>query len=92
MQAWHMPDEIVAVTEGHHQENFPHDHVQYAQLVLVADRVLRRIGIGDAGIQALPPDLLAGLQLTTADIDAELLRINESRRELEDIASRMLAA
>ncbi len=64
MRKWRMPSEIITTVFEHHNADYRGEHHAYANLALVADRLLKRYGIGDAFSEALPERLLDQLGLT----------------------------
>ncbi len=91
MQAWHMPDELITVVRWHHQEEFASPYAVYSNLVLLANRYLKRLGIGDSASAHVPAAVLAALHLDAADCESEFALLCENRAELENMA-RALAA
>ncbi len=72
LRRWNLQDEIVVSVAQHHQPQFAGEHAGHAHLVLLADRLLKRHGIGDAESEALPDALLASLGLSAEDAEAAL--------------------
>lgn len=64
MQSWHMPEEIVVTLREHHNPEYAGDHALFPHLVMVADHVLKGLGIGDASDDQLPPASLDRLELS----------------------------
>ncbi len=64
MDAWGMPAAITAAVRWHHNEGYRGDYVTYPNLVRVANRLLRRIHVGDEVQTELPRGLLQQLHLT----------------------------
>lgn len=91
MQAWQMPEELTTAVRWHHQEDFTSPFAVYSNIVLVANRLLKRMGVGDAANGLLPESLLSSLQLETSDMEAELLSMQESREDFVQLAQRLVA-
>jgi len=89
MQKWGMPDEVTVAVQKHHDENYRGENAIYANLALLADRLLKRLGIGDAGSEVLPAALLAELGLQEADLMDALQRLMDARSDLDSLASHM---
>lgn len=89
MQKWDMPEEVVTVVGRHHDETYRGDNAVYANLALLADRLLQRLGMGDAGSEQLPTGLLEDLGLEEADSMDAVQRLLESRSDLDSLASQM---
>ncbi len=89
MRAWHMPPEVITTVFEHHNENYRGQHAIYANLALLANRMLRRRGIGDAAHDKLPTKLLADLALTEPRLADIFKKLFESESSLEAIAKEM---
>lgn len=89
MRAWHMPPEVITTVFEHHNENYHGQHAVYANLALVANRMLRRRDIGDAAHDRLPVKLLPELKLTEQQIGEIFKKLVESESSLEAIAKEM---
>ncbi len=63
MEAWNLPEEVVTAAREHHNEDYQGPHAVYSQLILVADRLLKAHGIGDAPSSELPPMVLESLEI-----------------------------
>lgn len=46
MDAWKMPNEIKVVVEHHHNPEYSGEHVIYANIVFIADSVIKRVELG----------------------------------------------
>ena len=89
MQAWALPVELVVAAREHHNELYRGEHAAYAQLVLLADQLLRGYDIGEGAAEDPPPLVLTALGL---DIDAVLRltqHVVEDTRGLNGIARQM---
>jgi HD-like signal output (HDOD) protein/prolyl-tRNA editing enzyme YbaK/EbsC (Cys-tRNA(Pro) deacylase) len=91
MQNWHMPDELIVAVHRHHQEEFWSKHAVYSNIVLVANRLLKRISIGDSVETRIPPTTLELLALDTESIESALKDI-ELESETLDIMAKQLVA
>jgi HD-like signal output (HDOD) protein len=89
MRAWHMPPEVITTVFEHHNENYRGQHAVYANLALIANRMLRRRGIGDAPHDRLPVKLLAELKITEPQVTDIFKTLLESETSLEAIAREM---
>lgn len=89
MRKWEMPEEVITAVQQHHDESYRGENAIYANLALLADRLLQRLGIGDAGSEELPTALLADLGLQEADLMDAVQRLMESRSDLDSLASHM---
>ncbi|TDQ51207.1 HD-like signal output (HDOD) protein [Permianibacter aggregans] len=91
MQAWQMPEELVTAVRWHHQEEFTSPFAIYSNIVLIANRLLKRIGVGDEGNGALPAAVLASLKIEAADAEAELQMLQENQHDLTMISQKLVA-
>lgn len=91
MQAWNMPDELVSAVRLHHDEEFDGAHALFPNLVLLANRLLASVDIGDEHCRDLPGDLLARLGISEPDARAALAVVCEHAEGLEIMASRLAA-
>ncbi len=64
MDVWGMPTSVSTSVRWHHNEGYRGDYASYANLVLIANRLLRRINLGDEIHAELPRTLLRRLHLT----------------------------
>ena len=83
LRRWNLQEEIVVAVAEHHHPHFAEGHARYAHTVLLADRLLKRHGIGDAESEELPEGLLAGLELSKEDAEAALEAIMAAGPDLE---------
>ncbi len=57
--SWNLPPELLAAIRHHHNPDYRGEHEVYVHLVTLADRMLKRRGMGDAPGEDLPRNLLA---------------------------------
>ena len=91
MQNWHMPDELIVAVHRHHQEEFWSKHAVYSNLVLVSNRLLKRLNIGDSLLTSIPQTTLELLSLDVDDVENALKDI-ELEAETLDIMAKQLVA
>ncbi len=91
MQNWRMPEEIIVALREHHNAEYKGEHAVYAQLVLVADHLLKQHGIGDADPLPLPTALMSDIGLDADAAQAALENVLHSADELDGM-SQLLAA
>ena len=89
MQKWNMPQEVITTVQKHHDENYRGEYAIYANLALLADRLLKRLDKGDADSEELPSALLADLGLEELDLMDSVQRLLEARSDLDSLASYM---
>ena len=92
MRKWNMPEEVITAVQKHHDESYRGENAVYANLALLADRLLQRLGKGDAGSEELPAEMLADLGLQETDLMDAVQRLLESRSDLDSLATHMGAA
>jgi HD-like signal output (HDOD) protein len=90
LSAWGLPDELVISARHHHDEHYTGEHAYYAQLVLVADRLLARVGLGTSTQTELPTFSLEMLGLDPAKAIAACEALWAGNTELDELA-RMVA-
>ena len=91
MQNWHMPDELIVAVHRHHQEEFWSKHSVYSNLVLVANRLLKKLDIGNSVLIDIPESTLELLALDNEDV-ADALDAIEAESESLDIMAKQLVA
>lgn len=91
MQNWHMPDELIVAVHRHHQEEFWSKHAVYSNIVLVANRLLKQIDIGDSVITEIPETTLELLALEVEDANSALEDIKSESESLDMMAKQLVA-
>ncbi len=91
MHNWHMPDELIVAVRRHHQEEFWSKHAVYSNLVLVANRLLKRLGIGDSVETELPASTLELLSLDLEKVEESLKDIESESENLDSMAKQLVA-
>jgi len=91
MQAWNMPEEVIAAVGEHHREDYDGDHAVFAHLVLIAGRLLKRHGIGDADSTKLPAEILESLYLNEELVGTVMERVFKGCEGLDVMASQIAA-
>jgi len=92
MRNWCMPSEVITVVHKHHDIEFRGEHAIYANLALLADRLLQRLDMGDAGREELPAAVLSELGLLEDDATGALQSVLEVRSDLDSLASHLATA
>ncbi|MFN2309633.1 MAG: HDOD domain-containing protein [Gammaproteobacteria bacterium] len=90
LAAWGLPAELVCAVRHHHDAHYRGEHAAYAHLVLIADRLLARLGLGATSHTDLPALSLELLGLDAATVIAESEALWTGTAELDDLA-RMVA-
>ncbi len=83
MREWSMPSELIVATFEHHNPNYRGQHFAYANLILIANRLLRRHDIGDEFETSLPSSMLVKLGLDETTVVAVLDEVMEHRDAIE---------
>jgi len=91
MQNWHMPDELIVAVHRHHQEEFWSKHSVYSNLILVANRLLTRLEIGDSVMTKIPESTLELLSLEMEDVESALSDIENESESLDQMAKQLVA-
>lgn len=91
LEHWGLPAEIITTVAEHHSESYTGPHAIYPQLVLIANRLLRRAGVGEAERTNLPAAMIASLELNEDQAVQLLTGVLDGRDDLDTIA-RQLAA
>ena len=91
MRAWNMPREFTAAIRWHKLEDYSQPYAEYANLILIANRLLYSLGIGDAGTDRLPVAIMSSLGLDKEQVLAAFARVENSHRELEEMAKALAA-
>jgi HD-like signal output (HDOD) protein/prolyl-tRNA editing enzyme YbaK/EbsC (Cys-tRNA(Pro) deacylase) len=91
MDAWDMPKEIVEAVTEHHNAEHRGDFATYANLVYIANALLKRHGMGDAESMEIPAEMLQRFGLTEVQLEAALGSVLQDQEGLEFMASKMAA-
>jgi len=91
MDAWDMPKEIVEAVTEHHNAAHCSDFSTFANLVYIANALLRRHGLGDAGSTAIPAQMLQRFGLNEELLEEALCSMLQDQEGLEFMAGKMAA-
>jgi HD-like signal output (HDOD) protein/prolyl-tRNA editing enzyme YbaK/EbsC (Cys-tRNA(Pro) deacylase) len=91
MDAWDMPTEIIETIQHHHDPSFQGDYAIYANLVYIANSLLKRHGIGDSDTVQIPDELLQRVGLDNFKLDVALRNVLEDSEGLNYMATKMAA-
>jgi HD-like signal output (HDOD) protein len=91
MRSWNLQAEIQVAVAEHHDELYNGVHAAYPKLVLIADRLLKRHGIGDAESTELPEAILTSLGITAAQAEELLESLIASASDLDQLAHQFAA-
>ncbi|HHW78707.1 MAG TPA: HDOD domain-containing protein [Xanthomonadaceae bacterium] len=87
MQSWNMPEEVIAATRWHHHEDSTHPHPEYSNLVLIANRLLHYVGLGEEHNNRLPALAMFMLGITHDQAMAALGQVHASMAELDALSA-----
>jgi HD-like signal output (HDOD) protein len=85
MRKWGLPTEILAAVFEHHNATFRGKYWEYANLALLADRVLFTHGIGDADTEELPPRILTALKIDHIVVQAATKELWKSKERIDGL-------
>jgi HD-like signal output (HDOD) protein/prolyl-tRNA editing enzyme YbaK/EbsC (Cys-tRNA(Pro) deacylase) len=91
MNSWNIPEPVVVGAREHHNEQYRGPHALQANLILVADRLLKRHGIGDGCDAELPDALLQSLGLSEERAVAIAEDLLEGCADVDDLGGQGLA-
>ena len=91
MQAWNMPDEVVYAIREHHNEHYHDIHSVYPNLILIANRLLKEVEMGDEQSSEIPESLLLSLQLKRDDLSSIFEQVMDVGQGLDYMALQMAA-
>lgn len=91
MDAWDMPREVSNAVSGHHDPDLSGDFTIFANLVYIANALLKRHGIGDSAVTEVPQALLDRVGLGVEQLEASLGAVLMGRENLELMARKMAA-
>lgn len=91
MDAWDMPKEIIEAVTEHHNAEHRGDFATYANLVYIANALLKRHGLGDGHSLELPAELLQRFGLGEEQLELALASVLQDQEGLEFMASKMAA-
>ncbi len=91
LEAWNLPEEIVAAAYHHHNESYRAEDGVLANLAFITDQLLKRHGLGDAPTGELSRSVLTALGLAEDMAESLLERLIGGNDQLEQM-SRDLAA
>ena len=89
MREWSMPTELIVATFEHHNPNYRGQHFVYPNLILLANRLLKRHGIGDEAETDLPKPMLIKLGLEESTALAALESVMENQQTVESMVQEL---
>jgi len=92
MDAWGLPSAVCTTVREHHAEQYDGEDAVYVNLVKLANKLLKRVGIGDESNENIPQTLLDKLGLDEDDVIEEFESLIESElAEVEAMANQIAA-
>ena len=92
MKKWNMPPEVIMAVHKHHDMDYRGPYALFANLAFLADRLLRRLDMGDGDGEDLPAELLSTVGLQENDATGALQHLLEARSDLDSLAKHLAAA
>jgi HD-like signal output (HDOD) protein/prolyl-tRNA editing enzyme YbaK/EbsC (Cys-tRNA(Pro) deacylase) len=89
MNAWHMPIEVITATRRHHDPDYSNDYYKYANLVLLADRLLGFYDTADVRQRNLPTEVLNRLGLNWDQAVRAYQQTMQDKNTLDALAVQM---
>lgn len=86
MQAWSMPDEVIAAVRWHHNEDCTQPYAEYSNLVLIANRLLHYVGLGEDHNNRLPVLAMFTLGISREQAMEALARVQSSMVDLDTLS------
>lgn len=91
MRSWNMPEPVCTALRYQNDADYDDEDSAYANLLFVAMRLLRRHGIGDAPLEAIPDALFERLYLDPDKASAAIDAMLNATEELNVMAGNMAA-
>lgn len=87
MQSWNLPEEVIAAVRWHHSEDSTHPHAEYSNLVLIANRLLHYVGLGEEHNNRLPALAMFTLGITREQAMEAVGQVHASMTELDNLCA-----
>lgn len=91
MDAWDMPKEIIEAVTEHHNAEYRGDFATYANLVYIANALLKRHKLGDGYSTEIPAELMQRFGLGELQLEAALATVLQDQEGLDFMAGKMAA-
>lgn len=92
LENWGLPEVVVEAVRHHNDLAYEGHAGLEAKVLHVASRGLRAREMADGPVELVPEGILAELQLTQADVDAVLEKVQESHVELDSLVHTIMHA
>lgn len=87
MRNWEMPEELATALRFQHDPSYAGAHYEYANLVCLSVRLLRKNGIGSGPEENIPDDLFERLGLPREKAEEAVKKVLEAEVILRELAS-----
>lgn len=91
MTNWNMPQEVIAVAQHHHNDNYEGEHADYVKLMQIADRLLKNHNMSDADSDEVPAELYNHFGLKEELLYETLDEILQGKEDLDAMTMAMIA-
>jgi len=91
LRGWQLPEEIVTAVFEHHNVSYVGAHASYANIVLLANRMLANHGIGDETVGIVPFGILQMLSLNEGQLEKIMNDTMDSRDGLDTMGNHLAA-
>lgn len=89
IRLWYLPEPVSTALRYQHQPDYSGPEEVYPLLILVAMRLLRQRGIGDASMEPVPASVYQRLHLDPAAAEAAIQNVIDAGSELRGIAMKL---
>jgi HD-like signal output (HDOD) protein/prolyl-tRNA editing enzyme YbaK/EbsC (Cys-tRNA(Pro) deacylase) len=87
MRNWDMPDELATALRFQHDPHYTGEYHEYANLVCLAVRLLRKEGVGSGPMESIPDELFERLELSREKAQDVVKKVLEAEVLLRELAS-----
>ncbi len=91
METWNLPAEVYHAIRYQNAADYEGEHTQYAQLLNLSLRIMRKHGIGDGPKGEIPAQLYTALHLTPETAELAFERVHHKEEDLTEM-TRLLKA
>ncbi len=91
-QVWDLPESVTVAICEHHNEFYQGRHQKLVHAILIANRLLKRYGIGDARRLLIPEHLLDNMAMDLPDMNRVMDQVLDHCRFLDDLARHLAMA
>ncbi|MCX4027163.1 HDOD domain-containing protein [Endozoicomonas sp. SM1973] len=91
MHYWDMPEELVVAIRFQHSPNYNGEYSQYALLLYMVQRLLKKQGIGDAPYEQIPDELYQRLNLAPEQVAEVISNVVENHDNVEMLGNSLAA-